>query len=54
MSRARLCDKLAKEHGFKSYIGISLLEMEYHQNEAEYLLKVLQPLFSETKEAEKI
>lgn len=45
MSRARQAEALAKEHGFKGYIGVSLLEMEYHQNEAEYLLKVLAPLY---------
>jgi hypothetical protein len=45
MARARLADRIAKEHGYKGYIGISLLEMEYHQNEAEYLLKVLSPLY---------
>ena len=45
MSRGRLADQLAQSHGYSGYIGISLLEMEYSQNEAEYLLKQLQPLF---------
>lgn len=44
MARARLADKLVKENGFEGYIGISLLEMEYHKNEAEYLLNVLRPM----------
>ena len=30
MARARKADQIAKEHGYKGYIGISLLEMEYH------------------------
>lgn len=30
MARARQADKIAKEHGYKGYIGVSLLEMEYH------------------------
>lgn len=50
MSRARLADTIAKEHGFKGgYIGVSILEMEYHKNEAEYLLNVLRPLHTQTK-----
>jgi len=46
MSRARIADKVAKDNGFSGgYIGISLLEMEYNKNEAEYLLNILQPLY---------
>ena len=48
MSRGRQAEALAKAHGFKGYIGVSLLEMEYHHNEAEYLLKVLAPLYPAT------
>lgn len=45
MSRARLADAIAKEHGFSGgYIGLSVLEMEYSRNEAEYLLNALRPL----------
>lgn len=45
MARARLADTIAQEHGFKGYIGVSLLEMEYAENEAAYLLKALKPIF---------
>ena len=45
MSRARLMNNLVKQHGFEGFIGISLLEMEYSKNEAEYLLNVLKPMF---------
>ena len=45
MSRSRLCDEVVKEQGFEKYIGISYIEMEYHTNEAEYLLEVLNPIF---------
>ena len=42
MSRGRICNQIAQSHGYSGgYIGISLLEMEYSQNEAEYLLKQL-------------
>lgn len=42
MSRGRLANELAQSHGYSGgYIGLSLLEMEYSQNEAEYLLKQL-------------
>ena len=50
MARARLATKVAQEHGFKGYIGVSLLEMEYSQNEAAYLLKSLGPIFEEIKQ----
>ena len=45
MTRGRLADALAREHGL-TYIGISYLEMEYCANEAEYLLKLLSPIYS--------
>ena len=45
MSKGRLQDKLVKEKGYKQYIGISYIEMEYQSNEAEYLLDVLNPIF---------
>ena len=48
MARGRLASKLVKENGYEGYICISLLEMEYSQNEAEYLLKVLNPVFEQS------
>jgi len=46
LSRGRLANELAVKAGYSGgYIGISLLEMEYEKNEAEYLLKVLKPVF---------
>lgn len=46
LSRGRLANELAIKAGYSGgYIGISLLEMEYEKNEAEYLLKVLNPVF---------
>lgn len=51
MSRARLADTIAKEHGYSGgYIGISILEMEYNQNEAEYLLNVLRPMYAQLQQ----
>ena len=47
LSRGRLANELAVQAGYSGgYIGISLLEMEYEKNEAEYLLKVLKPIFT--------
>lgn len=46
LSRGRLAHELALKAGYSGgYIGISLLEMEYEKNEAEYLLKVMKPVF---------
>ena len=45
MARGRLCNNLVKQHGYQGYIGISLVEMEYSPNEAEYLLSCLSPVF---------
>ena len=48
MARGRLASKLVKENGYEGYICISLLEMESSRNEAEYLLKVLNPVFEQS------
>jgi len=47
MSFAKQADSLVKEYGFKCFIGVSLLEMEYAKNEAQYLLEVFRPMFDE-------
>jgi hypothetical protein len=44
MSRGRLVEEILGEEGME-YVGISLLEMEYAKNEAEYLLGVTKKLF---------
>ena len=45
LSRGRLINNLVRKNGYSGYIGISLLEMEYAQNEAEYILKVMKPMY---------
>jgi Ran GTPase-activating protein (RanGAP) involved in mRNA processing and transport len=49
MSFAKQADNLVKQFGFKCFIGVSLLEMEYAKNEAEYLLEVFKPMFEDDK-----
>ena len=44
-ARGRLADKVAKENGFDGVAAISYVEMEYADNEAEYLLKVMGKIF---------
>ena len=46
ITRGRVADQLVKDNSYKGYIAISYLEMEYSKNEAEYLLKVLNPVFN--------
>lgn len=46
MSKSRQIDQIVKDNGYSGgYIGISLLEMEYSVNEAEYILKLLKPMY---------
>lgn len=42
--RVRLTDELVKQHGLKGYKCVSLLDMEYADDEEEYLQSVLQDL----------